>query len=104
LAPITLARLIDKLTASGLVERRDHATDRRANRLYLTDKAGPTLDRLGELGDELMGRALDGLGPEALSELRQRLDRIKHNLKSELKSEPKQEFKPALNVELAAGV
>src|ERR1700712_1858558 len=47
IAPITLARLIDKLTASGLVERRDDATDRRANRLYLTDKAIPTLERLG---------------------------------------------------------
>src|SRR5208282_2656389 len=38
LAPITVGRLIDKLTAAGLVERRDDATDRRANRLYLTEK------------------------------------------------------------------
>ena len=61
LAPITLARLIDKLTASGLVERRDDAADRRVYRLYLTEKAGPTLERLGGLGEELMGRALAGL-------------------------------------------
>ena len=58
IAPITLARLIDKLTAAGLVERRDDAQDRRANRLYLTEKAGPTLEKLGALGEELMGRAL----------------------------------------------
>ena len=45
LAPITLGRLIDKLTAAGLVERRDDATDRRANRLYLTEKAAPALER-----------------------------------------------------------
>jgi len=32
LAPITLARLVDKLVASGLIERRDDATDRRAHR------------------------------------------------------------------------
>ena len=43
LAPITLGRLIDKLAAAGLVERRDDAADRRANRLYLTEKAAPTL-------------------------------------------------------------
>ena len=41
LAPITLARLIDKLTASGLVERREDAADRRANRLFLTPDAAP---------------------------------------------------------------
>src|ERR1700674_4317454 len=45
LAPITLARLIDKLCAIGLVERRDDAKDRRANRLFCTDKATPTLER-----------------------------------------------------------
>ena len=45
LAPITLGRLIDKLTAAGLVERRDDATDRRAHRLYLTEKAAPALER-----------------------------------------------------------
>ena len=43
LAPITLGRLIDKLTLAGLVERRDDATDRRAHRLYLTEKAAPVL-------------------------------------------------------------
>src|SRR5271170_5255712 len=58
LAPITLARLIDKLTASGLVERRDDATDRRANRLYLTEKATPTLEKLGALGETMMSKAL----------------------------------------------
>lgn len=84
LAPITLARLIDKLTASGLVERRHDAADRRANRLYLTDKAGPTLERLGSLGEELMGRALAGLTHETLSTLRQGLERIRCNLKHEL--------------------
>ena len=61
LAPITLGRLIDKLTAAGLVERRDDATDRRANRLYLTEKAAPALKDLGALAEDLMGRALAGV-------------------------------------------
>jgi MarR family transcriptional regulator for hemolysin len=84
LAPITLARLVDKLNASGLVERRDDANDRRANRLYLTEKAGPLLERLGALGEDLMGRALAGLDAQTLATLRQGLERIKHNLKTEL--------------------
>ncbi|MDE3174711.1 MAG: MarR family transcriptional regulator [Pseudomonadota bacterium] len=86
LAPITLARLIDKLTAAGLVERRDDANDRRANRLFLTDKAGPTLEKLGALGEDLMGRALAGLEPQTLVCLRQALERIRHNLKTELQT------------------
>ncbi len=52
LQPITLARLVDKLCSLGLVERRDDAKDRRANRLFLTQKATPTLERLGALGEE----------------------------------------------------
>jgi MarR family transcriptional regulator for hemolysin len=86
LAPITLARLIDKLTAAGLVERRDDAQDRRANRLFLTEKAGPTLERLRLLGEDLMGRALAGLEPHIVASLHEGLDRIRQNLKSELQA------------------
>lgn len=84
LAPITLTRLVDKLTAAGLVERRDDAADRRAHRLFLTDKATPTLRKLGALGEDMMGKALAGLGPEQVGALTQGLMRIKANLKNEL--------------------
>ena len=36
--PISLVRLIDRLCLQGLIERRPHPRDRRANRLYLTEK------------------------------------------------------------------
>jgi MarR family transcriptional regulator, transcriptional regulator for hemolysin len=84
LAPITLARLIDKLTASGLVERRDDAADRRAHRLFLTDAAAPTLRRLDALGEAVMGRVLSGLDEAEIAGLRAGLERIKSNLKLEL--------------------
>ena len=84
LAPITLARLIDKLTASGLVERRDDATDRRANRLFLTEEATPTLQKLDGLGEAVMARALAGLDEAAIADLTAGLQRIKTNLKNEL--------------------
>jgi MarR family transcriptional regulator for hemolysin len=86
LAPITLARLIDKLTASGLVERRDDAADRRANRLFLTKEAAPTLEKLGDLSEEVMTRALVGLDEAAIAALTAGLQRIKSNLKNELNS------------------
>jgi len=84
LAPITLARLIDKLTASGLVERRDDAADRRANRLFLTDRAAPALRQLDDLGEAVMARALAGLDEAAIAGLSAGLQRIRTNLKHEL--------------------
>jgi MarR family transcriptional regulator, transcriptional regulator for hemolysin len=84
LAPITLGRLIDKLTAAGLVERRDDATDRRANRLYLTEKAAPALKELGALAEDLMGRALAGVDETTVRVMHDGLKIIKANLKNEL--------------------
>ena len=85
LAPITLARLIDRLAASGMVERREDAADRRANRLYLTPEATPTLKRLDQLSEAVLARALDGLDEEAIASMRAGLERIRSNLKHELK-------------------
>jgi MarR family transcriptional regulator for hemolysin len=84
LAPITLGRLVDKLTSAGLVERRNDATDRRAHRLYLTEKALPKLKVLGTLAEDVMGKALSGLGEDAIVGLHGGLARIKANLKNEL--------------------
>ena len=84
LAPITLGRLIDKLTAAGLVERRDDAADRRAHRLHLTAKAAPTLVSLGALAEDVMGRALAGLDETTIRLMQDGLMTIKANLKNEL--------------------
>ncbi|MBV9289899.1 MAG: winged helix-turn-helix transcriptional regulator [Hyphomicrobiales bacterium] len=86
LAPITLARLIDKLAAAGLVERRDDAADRRANRLYLTEKSAPTLARLAELAEDVMGRALAGLDERQIRAIHDGLKTIRANLRNELNS------------------
>ena len=86
LAPITVGRLIDKLTASGLVERRDDPADRRAHRLYLTATAAPTLKALGVLAEDLLARALTGLDEVEITAMRRGLETIKTNLKRELNS------------------
>ena len=84
LQPITLARLVDKLAALGLVERRDDPNDRRANRLYLTEAAAPVLERLNELGETLVGQALEGFDAFEIIALGESMERIKTNLKREL--------------------
>src|SRR5262249_57909605 len=52
MSPMTLVRLIDKLEAAGLVQRRPKPGDRRSYQLYLADHAHPLLDRLWEMGAE----------------------------------------------------
>jgi DNA-binding MarR family transcriptional regulator len=61
LEPITVVRLLDRLQAAGLVERRADPTDRRARTLYLTAAARPLLERIRILGDEVEAEALDGI-------------------------------------------
>src|SRR5918912_2548200 len=55
LQPITLTRLVDRLCANGLIERRPDPDDRRVKRLYLTAQARPLMDRLPQTGPEPIG-------------------------------------------------
>ena len=79
--PISLVRLIDRLCEQKLVERRPHERDRRANRLYLTDKGRSTLDRLVPLGREISGDVLASFSDREAGELLQTLLRIKANIR-----------------------
>jgi MarR family transcriptional regulator, transcriptional regulator for hemolysin len=79
--PISLVRLIDRLCQHGLVERRPHPRDRRANRLYLTDKGHATLVRLGPLGREVAGKVLASLSDADVAALLQKLLLIKTNIR-----------------------
>jgi MarR family transcriptional regulator for hemolysin len=81
LQPITLTRLLDRLCDSGLIERRADPNDRRAKRLYLTAAARPMLERLGVLGDELMGTALAGVDRESVERMVAQLAVAKENLR-----------------------
>jgi DNA-binding MarR family transcriptional regulator len=59
--PITLVRILDRLQAAGLIDRRHHPTDRRVRLLYLTDQARPLLGDMRALGAETREEALVGI-------------------------------------------
>ena len=82
LQPITLTRLLDRLADNGLIERRADPNDRRANRLYLKPAARPLLDRLSDLGADLMETVLEGLSQTAIERTLKELAMIKDNLRS----------------------
>lgn len=86
MAPITLTRLIDKLCNCGLVERRSDDSDRRVNRLYLTDKARPLLARLSALRNEITETALAGLADTDIRRLVGQLETVKDNVREAVQS------------------
>ncbi|MDZ4382066.1 MAG: MarR family transcriptional regulator [Parvibaculum sp.] len=78
--PITVARLIDKLVSLGMVERRADPNDRRAQQLFLTDKAQPLLDQMWEAADEILDEAYAGFSGEERTAFIDMLVRMRSNL------------------------
>ena len=80
LEPITLARLLDRLQAAALIERRADPKDRRAHLLHLTDAAYPLLDRIFALAAEVREDALAGVAEAERGRLVDLLIAMKANL------------------------
>ncbi len=80
LEPITLARLLDRLQAAELIERRPDPKDRRAHLLYLTEAAYPLLDRIFVLAAEVREEALAGIVEPDRARLLDMLIEMKANL------------------------
>ena len=78
--PISLVRILDKLEARGLIERRQHPTDRRLWLLYLDHKAHSSLEALQAIGDLTRSEALAGLSGAERASLLRMLDGVKANL------------------------
>lgn len=81
LQPISLTRLLDKLCDCGLIERRPDPVDRRAKRLFLTPAARPLIEKLGDLGEDLMATALAGVPPDSVERMVAQLGIVKENLR-----------------------
>jgi MarR family transcriptional regulator for hemolysin len=88
LQPITLTRLLDRLSDSGLIERRSDPNDRRAKRLFLTPSARPLLEQLGALGEAMMGEALNGVSRDSVEQIVAQLAVVKENLRQAIQQRP----------------
>lgn len=78
--PITLGRMIDRLQDAQMVERRPDPADRRAWRLFLTDKGLDLLEKLKPLALEAYEEALEGVSPEERAAIMEVLGRMRTNL------------------------
>jgi MarR family transcriptional regulator for hemolysin len=79
-APMTIARLIDRLEDMGLVKRCSDPGDRRAWRLRLTPAAGPILREIGRARAKLRLEITEGIEPGVLSAMSKGLKQMKENL------------------------
>jgi MarR family transcriptional regulator for hemolysin len=62
--PITVGRLVDRLEARGLIERRPDPADRRIKRLHLLPAADAMLAKIEAYRNELGDYLLDGVSAE----------------------------------------
>jgi len=78
--PITVGRLVDKLQAMGLIERRPDLSDRRVWLLYTTPAATPQLAHLRQLGEVTRAEALADISDTDREHLVAVLQALKANL------------------------
>jgi MarR family transcriptional regulator, transcriptional regulator for hemolysin len=78
---MTIARVVDRLEALGLVERRTDPKDRRIWRLRLTRKAEPLLGDIRQIRAKLRSVTTKGIEPAVLKAMTQGLRQMKENVR-----------------------
>jgi MarR family transcriptional regulator, transcriptional regulator for hemolysin len=86
--PMTLVRQVDRMQEQGWIARRPDPGDRRAHRLYLTERARPILDRIFLVSDEVKDEALAGLSDADGQALIEQLRRVHANLSERIAPPP----------------
>jgi DNA-binding MarR family transcriptional regulator len=78
---VTVGGLVDRLEESGHVERRADATDRRAKRVFITEKGFSLIGLMVEVASQMNQRILSGSTAEEVAICEKVLARVKKNLK-----------------------
>jgi len=86
--PITVARLIDRLEARGMVERRPDPSDRRVRRLHLMPAATPILVEISKHKNAIFSDLTDGIDKATLATMLEGLLQMKTKLTAEPATEP----------------
>jgi MarR family transcriptional regulator, transcriptional regulator for hemolysin len=84
---MTMVRILDRMEADGLLERRPDPADRRARCLYLTAKAKPLLAQIWRLSDTTRAEVFAGIGKNERDVFMSVLERLDDNL-SRLEGKP----------------
>ncbi len=85
---VTIGGLIDRLETSGYVERRLDPNDRRARRVFITEKGFETIRQMQTVGTKLNRSILAGVSSENLRITEETLAIVKENIRSLVKAGP----------------
>jgi MarR family transcriptional regulator, transcriptional regulator for hemolysin len=77
--PMMMVRLLDRMEADKLLERRADPSDRRARRLYLTRKAKPLLEEVDRIAQVTRSEVFDGIGKTEREQFMRVLERVHEN-------------------------
>jgi len=80
----SLVRLLDNLERRGLIERREHETDRRARGIHLTRSGRELAVRAAKVGGEIQARLLANVPPAELEACQRVLASIERELEERL--------------------
>ncbi|MGB0576431.1 MAG: MarR family winged helix-turn-helix transcriptional regulator [Alphaproteobacteria bacterium] len=83
----TLGKLIERLEKKEWVERRPDENDARTKRVFLTKRAGPVLNEMFSLADDVLDAAIAGLSRKEADQLNAALLQVKSNLTELLNSD-----------------
>lgn len=86
---VTVGGLVDRLEATGHVERKpDPSGDRRIKRVYITPQGEKMLAQMIAVSEHLNRLILDGITPEDLAVVEEVLMRVKENIKDAIRDTP----------------
>ena len=81
---VSVGGLIDRLEASGHVERRADPVDRRIKRVFITDRGYDVIEKMRSVGRELTVLILKGIPLDEVHVAEEVLHRMKDNLREQL--------------------
>ncbi|WP_374596907.1 MarR family winged helix-turn-helix transcriptional regulator [Sphingosinicella sp.] len=77
---ITVGRMVDRLQDAGLVERRADPNDRRAWRLFLSQRSRTLIEELRPVSERMIEDTLEGFTPTERETFVNYLERVRANL------------------------
>jgi DNA-binding MarR family transcriptional regulator len=86
---VTIGGLIDRLEASGQVERRFDKDDRRIKRVYITKRGYEVIELMTTVARDLNATILKGIPPEQVHQAEEVMAKMKANLRDLLGAEAK---------------
>jgi DNA-binding MarR family transcriptional regulator len=77
---MTMVRIVDRMEADGLLERRPDPSDRRARTLYLTPRAKPLLKKIWQLAEATRSEVFAGVTARERDTFMTVLERLHENV------------------------